>query len=278
MFIAVVAGDADAAEFAREVPLRLTKSTLDAERDLVANTPRVVRVTHSFPEEFQRPMVRCLRIMADGMERFQEGAFVHGLRDQAHMDAYCYHVAGVVGEMLTAMFCAYSPAVAEQCEALERLAVSFGQGLQMTNILKDVWDDQARGMCWLPQTVFERHGFDLATLTRDNHGAGFEAGIVDLIAVTRGHLKDALAYTLLIPKSERGIRQFCLWALGMAVLTLRKLNRNPGFTRGDEVKISRRSVRGTVLASRLLGGNNALLKAAFRVAAAGLPRKDATEP
>ena len=36
----------------------------------------------------------------------------------------------------------------QQRAELHDLGVSFAQGLQMTNILKDVWEDRARGACW----------------------------------------------------------------------------------------------------------------------------------
>ena len=64
--------------------------------------------------------------------------------------------------MLTDLFCDYSPDIARHRPALSALAASFAQGLQMTNILKDVWEDRSRGACWLPQDVFTRHGIDLA--------------------------------------------------------------------------------------------------------------------
>ncbi len=57
-----------------------------------------------------------------------------------------------------------SPAIAP---TLSTLAASFAQGLQMTNILKDVWEDRSRGACWLPQEVFCRHGVDLAQISSE---------------------------------------------------------------------------------------------------------------
>ena len=66
---------------------------------------------------------------------------------------------------LTELLCDYSPEIGERREDLLGLSVSFGQGLQMTNILKDVWDDQRRGACWLPRDVFRSAGFDLHSLS-----------------------------------------------------------------------------------------------------------------
>jgi farnesyl-diphosphate farnesyltransferase len=89
--------------------------------------------------------------------------------------------------------------------------------------------------------------------------------------VAHGHLRNALAYTLLIPKEEAGIRRFCLWAVGLAVLTLRRIQKLPGFTAGREVKVSRRAVMATRILTNLALRNDTLLSGLFRAAAAGLP-------
>jgi farnesyl-diphosphate farnesyltransferase len=271
-FVAVVQGDASPENFGRELAAALTNGCLDAERDLVRNTATVIRLTLSFSKVEREALTRCVRIMSEGMEDFQEGQFTEGLRDVAHLDAYCYHVAGVVGEMLCALFCAYSPEVAKNRAGLERLAVSFGQGLQMTNILKDIWDDKERDVIWLPQSVFEAHGFDLRSLRPGHNAPGFRTGLRELVAIAHGHIENALAYTLLIPRSEIGVRRFCLWALFMAVFTLRRIYANPDFASGNEVKISRRTVKTIVAVTNLIGGSNWLLKVFFRFAARGLPK------
>ncbi len=262
-FSAVVGGGMDAGGFARRLQPLLTGSTLPPERDLVSNTPAVVRLTHSFSQRQRAALERCVRIMSQGMAQFQLNATLDGLKDVAHLDRYCYHVAGVVGEMLTELFCAHSEAIDRDRETLLRLAVSFGQALQMTNILKDIWEDRRRGACWLPREVFDQVGFDLSTLDPGNHGERFQRGLTELIAIAKLHLEDALAYTLLMPKEEVGIRRFCLWALGMAVLTLRKIYRHLNFTSGQEVKITRRSVKTTILVTNLTVSRDALLRLLF---------------
>ncbi len=152
------------------------------------------------------------------------------------------------------------------------LAVSFGEGLQMTNILKDIWDDLDRGACWLPRELFARHGIDLAQLGRQSYDSRFGDALAEMIAIAHGHLQNALRYTLMIPVSERGLRRFCLWALGMAVLTLRKINRHRDFRSGETVKISRTSVRAVIAATNFAAGNDRLLRRLFAFATRGLPR------
>ncbi len=270
-FVRVVTGQDSPEAFAYGLAPLLDDSTIDAEKELIRNTPRVIRLTHAFSMEDQQALSRCVRIMSEGMETFQEGRFHHGLADQRQMDSYCYYVAGVVGEMLTELFCAHSTAIARNRHTLEHLAASFGQGLQMTNILKDIWDDKQRDVCWLPQSAFEREGFDLRALAQGQQNAAFEKGLAQLIGVAHGHLRNALRYTLLIPRSEQGIRKFCLWAIAMAVLTLRNINHKRGFASGQEVKISRRSVRAVIMLTSLVGRSNVLLRGMFALAAMGLP-------
>ena len=252
-----------AQSFSDELHPLLSKCMLEAERDLIHHTRRVIRITHDFSERQRAALARCIRIMSRGMADFQQSKTIDGLTDMPHMDRYCYHVAGVVGEMLTELFCDYSREIDAQASELQKLAVSFGQGLQMTNILKDVWEDRGRGACWLPRDVFQRVGFDLSRLAEDYEREKFSHGLSEIIGIARLHLHNALSYTLLIPGREAGLRRFCLWALGMAVLTLRKVHANMYFTSGQQVKISRRSVKAVVLVSNLSVSNDALLKLLF---------------
>jgi farnesyl-diphosphate farnesyltransferase len=141
----------------------------------------------------------------------------------------------------------------------------------MTNILKDVWEDRSRGACWLPQDVFSRHGIDLSHLSAETGGSGFAAGMLELVGLAHAHLRNALEFTLLIPPREIGIRRFCLWAIGLAVLTLKRIAANPGFTRGAQVKVSRRTVAVTLALSNAATRHNGLLRFLFNRAASGLP-------
>lgn len=271
-FIAVVAGHEPAESFATQLAPRLSPHTPLAERDLVTNTPAVIRVTHSFNPRQRAALERCVRIMADGMARYQEAETLDGLTSQADMDHYCYYVAGVVGEMLTELFCDYSPAIDSHYDELMPLAVSFGQGLQMTNILKDIWDDRSRGACWLPRDRFAAAGVTLSEVRPGQGSAEFRQCLRELVAIARGHLENALRYTLLLPADETGLRKFCLWAIGMALLTLQKIHANPGFSAGHQVKISRNSVKITIFVSNLAVRYNKLLNLLFKIAAKGLPR------
>lgn len=270
-FTAVVCGEEQATSLAGELEQRLSDRTLPAERDLVRNMERVVRMTARLHEQQRAAIQRCIEVMCYGMHHFQSTASPRGLPRSSDLDSYCYYVAGVVGEMLTELFCGHSPTISPRRAALHDLAASFAQGLQMTNILKDVWEDRQRGACWLPQEVFTRHGIDLAQLSPERYDARFHAGMRELIGVAHAHLRNALSFTLLIPGEEPGIRRFCLWAIGLAVLTLRKIERTPRFTAGSQVKVSRAAVAMTRILTSLALRNDRMLMRLFERAARGLP-------
>jgi farnesyl-diphosphate farnesyltransferase len=273
-FSDAVAGLADAQLLGTDLADKLSQWTIPAERELIINLARVIRVTRQLPMRQQAAIRRCVDTMCHGMHQFQRTASVRGLDTVADLDSYCYYVAGVVGEMLTELFCSHSPDIERLRAELSRLAPSFAQGLQMTNILKDVWEDRSRGACWLPQEVFSRHGVDLAHLNPggDPRGGGFAAGMHELVGLAHAHLRNALEFTLLIPPRETGIRRFCLWAIGLAVLTLKRIAANPGFTQGSQVKVSRRTVAVTLALSNAATRRNSLLRFLFNRAASGLPR------
>jgi farnesyl-diphosphate farnesyltransferase len=271
-FVEIAAGGGDVQCFAQQLAPQLSSHTIAAEHELIRATPAVLDLTMSFKPVQREALARCVRVMTEGMVEFQQNKRLGGLRNLAELDRYCYYVAGIVGETLTELFCEYSAEIAAERARLMQLAVSFGQGLQMTNILKDVWDDHRRGACWLPQDVFAELGYDLKELTPGAYRDAFGRGLEKLIGIAQAHLRNAVSYTLLIPPHETGIRAFCLWAIGFAVLTLRKLNRRLDFSDAQQVKISRRSVKSTVLVSRLTMTHDRLVRTLFNLSVCGLPR------
>ena len=211
--------------------------------------------------------------MVEGMGEYERNRGLDGLANVADLHHYCYFVAGVVGEMLTELFCDYSQEIEANRVQLEPRAISFGLGLQMTNILKDIWDDHEHDRCWLPREVFKRHGYDLRMIAPDHHGntEAFAASLHELIGIAHRHLREALAYTLAIPSHETGIRRFLIWAVLLAVSTLAKIANQPLFTSGAQVKVSRPRVGAIIAASNTMIRSNGGLTTLFNTTAKRLP-------
>jgi farnesyl-diphosphate farnesyltransferase len=272
-FLAAVEGSEASSLLCDELSFRLGPDTLPDERELIRRCARVIRVAHSFSESEHRALHRCVATMSRGMGEFERTRSAAGLATLGDLERYCYFVAGVVGEMLTVLFCEHSTEIDSRRSLLEPRAVHFGQGLQMTNILKDIWDDLERGTCWLPREVFESAGYDLSGLAEGHNGDGpaFAAGMRTLVGVAHNSLQHALEYTLTIPRDETGVRRFLMWAVVLAVLTLRNIHSNPLFTSARQVKVSRRSLAASLTVSSAVIRSNMGLKTVFRMAARGLP-------
>jgi farnesyl-diphosphate farnesyltransferase len=231
----------------------------------------VLEITRTFNATQRTAIVDCLKVMTEGMHDFQRIVGLHGLETLRDLDRYCYCVAGVVGEMLTRILIDFEPELASQRATLMHLAVSFGQGLQMTNILKDQWEDRSHGVCWLPQDVFSRHGARLSDLHPGKQDAHYASAMIELIGVAHAHLCRAVEYTLIVPARHAGFRRFCLWSISLAVLTLRNLQDRLDFSSGAQVKVSRAAVAQTISLTRLTDKYDPAVRWLFGAAARKLP-------
>ena len=100
--------------------------------------------------------------MCDFVERSEEGGGLR-LRTMADLRRYCFVVAGIVGQMLTELFLLRGgPRLASVASGLRDRSVAFGEGLQLTNILKDATGDAAEGRVYLPKDVLLAEVFTLA--------------------------------------------------------------------------------------------------------------------
>jgi phytoene synthase len=81
-------------------------------------------------------------------------------RTFAELDLYCYRVAGTIGLLITPV-----AGYAKGTGALE-YAKALGTAMQLTNILRDVGQDHARGMVYLPDEDLERFGLSREELPR----------------------------------------------------------------------------------------------------------------
>ena len=223
------------------------------ELDLIAHTPTVLRILHTFPDKDRAAISRCVSIMSDGMSHFHGRQTQEGLKDLAEFEEYCYVVAGVVGELLTSIFSNYSISFAKQIQGHEQLAVAFGQALQMTNILKDSPEDRARGVSWKPASMSQS----------------------ELLKIAYEKLQASMSYILLIPENEVGMRRFCFLAFGLAVMTLEKIATRKEFSNKSEVKLSRNMVLSFYTFTKIAAGNTFLMKAFFFVASSQLRKLSA---
>ena len=107
------------------------------------------------------------------------------------LDRYCYYVAGTVGHLLTALFWQHhGKGTAARRARLEALATSFGLGLQLTNIIKDIADDRQRGRSYVPRQLTELVGINPEQIQDTGHRDESRAVMEVLIRKAERHLRD----------------------------------------------------------------------------------------
>lgn len=160
--------DAFARELREDPP-----SPLPGYRALTDELTAVFEALASLSPGAQEVIVKHLLVtargMAEGLEATAGGSF--RLRSLEQLERYCYLVAGVVGEMLTELFLLASPRLAAAGATLRQHARSFGEGLQLTNILKDAGGDAREQRHFIPEqlsmpSLFARARSDLAEAAR----------------------------------------------------------------------------------------------------------------
>jgi farnesyl-diphosphate farnesyltransferase len=190
-----------AAECAREPPLDHAGYL-----DLLGKVPLVLEAFRKLRPRAQSSIRDHLRRSSEGMRGFVARSAGPGKLELQTFDdlrAYCYAVAGIVGEMLTELFLLDRPALLPIAAELKSRAAAFGEGLQLVNILKDADPDAREGRRYLPRNASTREVFALA----------------------EADLATAEEYTNLLRSAhvERGLIGFNAFVIRLATGTLRVL-------------------------------------------------------
>jgi len=248
-FVHVVEGQSSSASF---VELFSGVSDEGSEFDLCRGIPRVMRVFRALDDVQQKVSEKWIVEMAGGMAEWShrvpgEDGFV-AASTMEDLERYCYFVAGTVGHMLTGLFLhALEDLSPEREKALKENAESFGLGLQLVNILKDITDDAERQTSFLPRDVLAAEGLTFSMLSDPAHHEAAHRALVPVFENAEEKLDRAFDYCLALPPQHQEIRLFCLLPLWMAVRTLAHARGNDDqFVRGAKVKISREEVHALV--------------------------------
>jgi geranylgeranyl pyrophosphate synthase/phytoene/squalene synthetase len=238
----------------------------DDERALMAGSAAVIRVWRGLPDDHRAAVAPWVLEMSAGMretcrQRDRDGRL--RLRDVAALERYCGYVAGTVGALLTGLFLAEVPSATVPPAARGDAGWSFGLGLQLVNVLKDVAEDAERGVCWLPTELAAEVGADPDRLLDPDQRAAGLALVAAVSARARAHLRTANAYTLAWPAREgAAVRLFCAVPLALAWLTLREVERgHDALVPGRTPKVDRATVGAVVEAAMAKAGDDAALAA-----------------
>jgi len=212
-----------------------------------------------------------MEVLPKGMEmdlvRFpgESVADLTALATLDELDHYTYYVAGCVGEFWTRMVCAHRPAMAQwDIAEMSAIGVSFGKGLQLTNIVKDIARDIHHGRCYVPQSLLQEAGLQPADLLHAGSLIRFRPVLHRLIALAMEHLNQGWIYTMAIPSSEIRQRLACIWPILLAGETLRRVAVDPGLLDpAVNVKVPRSIVYRVMLLTLLTGASGTVATASW---------------
>ena len=259
----------DAAELERACA-RASVGSTGPDGELCRASGSVFRAFRALPA-LQRAAIRPHVLeMSGGMRSYCARASRLRLADLPDLERYCYFVAGTVGNLLTALFEDTVAGLSEELRrALRERAVSFGIGLQMVNVVKDVAADFGeRGVCYLPLDLAGKHGLKIDRLLDPGmRSAGVEV-ICAVCARAREHLRRAEEYVELWPtegsggQAGRSVRLFCVVPLALALATLRVVEQGDETLRAEtEPKVSRTTVARVLAGATGAAASNRALAA-----------------
>lgn len=235
----------DAFVLARPFPAQLGESS--AETELMGCANDVLARVSQLAEPARQAVLHCARTMIRGvlllLERSASRRRAYpAIADSAELREYCYYVAGVVGEMLCALFAAHLRMPARQ--QLRELAVELGVGLQLVNILKDALKDAGQGRRYLPRA--EGGGV--------SHAEIYKA----VLGEARRSLQCGVEFVMALPPSAGAVRSFCGLPIAWGAMTLARAER-----RADTAKIGRGAIRSSIALFGRIAGDDSALRAWF---------------
>jgi farnesyl-diphosphate farnesyltransferase len=242
---------------------RLPVTTPDEE--LTHNLSVVLRVFSSFSAPMQKHIGKWVVEMSLGMRKFAQAAHKRRftfLKSMKELDEYTYYVAGTVGYLLTELFTYYSRKITPLVKTrLDQFAESFGKGLQMVNIIRDMAADLKRGQSYIPDELLLKYRLTRENIFHADNADRAQQMFNELIENAVKHLDRALDYIQLIPKQETRIRLFCMLPLFWSLRTLQKIQENTLQLLGsDKIKISRGLLRREYLLALINQRSNRLIR------------------
>lgn len=234
----------------------------DPEVAVAQRVGSIVEQLGAFPEGVRHTIVGRVRQSSLGMARWQEHE--PQMRDEAEMDDYMHHVAGLVGYLITDLFAWYLPGVRRRKQELMPLAREFGLALQTVNIIRGLRKDYERGWVFVPRSFCERVGLQPEQLFDPYNLERSLAVLEMLIAKAERHLREGVRYITALPRREHRIRLACAWPLFFAARTL-ALSRNNAQVLLTEAKVGRVQIGLIVRDTTAFGWSNHWLRWYFRM-------------
>lgn len=174
------------------------------------------------------------------IERFIQAHTLVGIKTCNELEEYTYLVAGCVGEFWTNICDHYLANYSTlNTKDLQLLAINFGNGLQLVNILRDLPNDYRENRCYLPEEQIQQYNIRTNQLLMQTRELRPVLNFWHKKAVLS--LNDGWRYILTI--TNRRIRYALLIPLLLGYKTLQLLNSQSNLNQKQASKVSHTQVR-----------------------------------
>ena len=243
-------------------PLVITNQSNPDERRLLEKLDECFRLYLGFKPLDRSKIAQVVSVLIGGMEfdlqQFPKsgGQVVRALADVQDLEYYTYAVAGCVGEFWTKMICHHLPGLRGWDQSLMiPLAIRYGKGLQMVNILRDLSEDLQNGRCYIPDVLLKQVSLSPQQLLNPLSAQAFSSVISTINSGSAGSSGPGLAV------HDGDSSHGSSFAISLHVAHFNWYSDLASFidctrliTPTTSIKIARRDVYGIVAATGLTGG------------------------
>ena len=216
--------------------LRSTKSALSILKELETSSRILVKkIVHTLTDG-----------MLENLTQFPTTSFqnLYSLSNEKELEHYCYYAAGCVGEFWTEISILKVAKFRNLSQSkMKQWGKSFGEGLQLINILQDLPGDLEEGRCYLPKDLLEHYQVNPEDLKEPAAQLKIKPLLDDLNQLAEQKLMAGISYLESIPTGEIRLRLACAWPLLIGWETLMQLKKHSNLLDVEKrIKIKRKTV------------------------------------
>ncbi len=215
------------------------------EKHLLNQISRILHFYTFMANEEKHEIKEVLKVVISGqildLQRFDiEPKLIRALKDDEELDDYTWRVAGVVGKFWNTI-CKQKNVFdsEEQAKEMELIAIDYGKGLQLVNILRDLPGDLKNNRCYLPKKQLNTVGLKEDDLLDSSNWGSLKSIYMPLVDQAEKYLISGWRYVNRIPERNRLLRLACVWPVLIGLETLTGLRHSNPLSPEGKIKVNR---------------------------------------
>ncbi|MBU2529911.1 MAG: squalene/phytoene synthase family protein [Elusimicrobia bacterium] len=247
----------------RNMPSTIMKESLakiknPKEKPLMNSIAEIFDFYAALPRVYKDMVNEIVDGVAHGMEidilsfPFKDKKIISPLKTEADLEKYCSYIGGAPGVFWAKL---YGLTLREKnTKTFEDFvqiedAKSIGEGLQITNILKDMAHDLRMGRCYIPEEDLKSVNLTPELLLDPSNRQALEPVVFKWIVWAVNRLDVSEKFLATIPKMEFGMRAAMVWPVFWAMDSLSEIVKGNPLDSSSVPKIKRSKVYSTIVAT-----------------------------